>query len=141
MDLRILLVDDSETTRRVLSALVGSRWTVCGVAEDGRSAVKKFRQLKPDLVLLDLGLPDIDGLEVGRQMREIDPSVPLILFTLSDPWSLQSAARKAGICKVISKIESWKLLDSIEEAVLESGDARLLEKPRSVAARSRSSAG
>jgi CheY-like chemotaxis protein len=141
MDLRILLVDDSETTRRVLSALVGSRWTVCGVAENGGSAVKRFRQLKPDLVLLDLGLPDIDGLEVGRQMREIDPSVPLILFTLSDPWSLQSAARKAGICKVISKIESWKLLDSIEEAVLESGDARLLEKPRSVAARSRSSAG
>jgi two-component system chemotaxis response regulator CheY len=117
MNLRILVVDDSQTTRRVLSALVGARWTVCGEAENGKSAVKRFRELKPDLVLLDLGMPDIDGLEVGRQMHAIDPSVPLILFTLSDAWTLESAARNAGICRVISKTESWKLLDSIEEIV------------------------
>jgi CheY-like chemotaxis protein len=117
MSLRILVVDDSQTTRRVLSALVSARWTVCGDAENGRSALKKFRELKPDLVLLDLGMPDIDGIEVGRQMHAIDPGVPLILFTLSDPWSLESAARKAGICRVISKSEPSKLMDSIEQIV------------------------
>ena len=101
MDLRILVVDDSKTNRRVLSALVASSWSVCGLAENGREAVRKFRQLKPNLVLLDLGMPDIDGIEVGRRMRAIDPSVPLILFTLSDPWGLESAARNAGICRVI----------------------------------------
>ena len=120
MSLRILVVDDSQTTRRVLSALVSSRWTVCGDAENGKSALKKFRELKPDLVLLDLGMPDIDGIEVGRQMHAIDPDVPLILFTLSDAWSLESAARKAGICQVISKSEPSKLMDSIEQIVSES---------------------
>jgi CheY-like chemotaxis protein len=107
MSLRILVVDDSRTTRRVLSAIVSTRWTVCGLAENGRTAVKRFRELKPDLVLLDLALPDIDGIEAGRQMHAIDPLVPLIAVTLLDRgdskvrlamrvlgWSFQS--RRAG---------------------------------------------
>jgi two-component system, chemotaxis family, chemotaxis protein CheY len=122
MDLRMLIVDDSKTTRRVVSALVSSRWTVCGQAEDGKSGVKKFRKLKPDLVLLDLAMPDIDGIEAGRQMHAIDPSVPLILFTLLDPWGLESAARKAGICRVVSKFEGWKLVESIEQIASEAED-------------------
>src|SRR5713101_2939474 len=103
MQLRVLIVDDSKTTRRVLSAIVSSRWTVCGQAENGTSAVKRLRELKPDLVVLDLAMPDIDGIEVGRQMNAIDPSVPLILFTLLDPWGLEGPARNAGIWRVISK--------------------------------------
>jgi len=79
--------------------------------------VRKFRDLKPDLVLLDLGMPDIDGIEVGRQMHAIDPSIPLILFTLSDAWGLEGPARKAGISRVICKTESWKLMASIKEIV------------------------
>ena len=130
MNLRILIVDDSQTTRRVLSALVNSRWTVCGVAENGKSALKNFRELKPDLVLLDLGMPDIDGIEVGRQIHAIDPGIPLILFTLSDPWSLEGAARNAGIAKVISKSEAWKLMDCIEQIVSESAVSALHTKPR-----------
>jgi two-component system, chemotaxis family, chemotaxis protein CheY len=119
MTARILVVDDSRTTRRVLSALVSARWTVCGQAEDGRSALKKFRELKPDLVLLDLAMPDMDGIEVGRKMHATDPSVPLILFTLLDPWGLEAPARNAGICRVVSKTESWELIQSIEQVIAE----------------------
>jgi two-component system, chemotaxis family, chemotaxis protein CheY len=117
VDLRILLIDDSKTTRRVLSAIVSSRWTVCGLAENGKTGVKRFRELKPDLVLLDLAMPDIDGFEAARQMHAIDPSVPIIAVTLLDPWGLESAARTAGIWRVISKSEGWKLVQSIEELV------------------------
>jgi two-component system chemotaxis response regulator CheY len=117
MDLRILVVDDSKLTRRVLSALVSSRWTVCGEAKNGCSGVKRFRELKPDLVLLDLAMPDIDGIEAGRQMHAIDSSVPLILFTLLDPWGLESAAHNAGISHVVSKSEGWQLMKTIEEVV------------------------
>jgi two-component system chemotaxis response regulator CheY len=130
MNLRILVVDDSKVTRRVLSSLVGSRWTVCGQAENGRAAVKKFRELKPDLVLLDLAMPDIDGIEAGRQMHAIDPSVPLVLFTLLDPWGLESAARNAGICKVVSKSEGSKLMESIEQIISENGSLGRPAKPR-----------
>ncbi len=138
MDLRILIVDDSKATRRVLSALVGARWTVCGQAENGKFAVEKFRKTKPDLVLLDLAMPDIDGIEVGRQMHAIDPSVPLILVTLLDPWGLESAARNAGICRVVSKSEAWKLMDTIEAVMSEadslSRQAKANGRPESSAA-------
>jgi CheY-like chemotaxis protein len=138
MDLRILIVDDSKATRRVLSALVGARWTVCGQAENGKLAVEKFRKTKPDLVLLDLAMPDIDGIEVGRQMHAIDPSVPLILVTLLDPWGLERAARNAGICRVVSKSEAWKLMDTIEEVMSEadslSRQAKANGRPESSAA-------
>lgn len=117
MSLRIMVVDDSQATRRVVSALVGSRWTVVGSAENGKMALKKFAELKPDLVLLDLGMPDIDGIEVGRQIHAMDASTRMILFTLSDPWGLEAPARKAGIMHVISKSEPWKLLDRIKEIV------------------------
>jgi two-component system, NarL family, invasion response regulator UvrY len=117
MSLRIMVVDDSQATRRVVSALVGSRWTVCGSAENGKTALKRFAELKPDLVLLDLGMPDIDGLEVGRQIHAMDASARMILFTLSDPWGLEGPARKAGFLGVISKSEPGKLLDSIKELV------------------------
>jgi two-component system chemotaxis response regulator CheY len=133
MDLRVLVVDDSKTTRRVLSALVGSRWTVCGEAESGTVGVKKFRELKPDVVVLDLAMPDIDGIEAGRQMHAINPAVPIILFTLLDPWGLEGAASKAGISRIVSKTEGWELLKSIEEVVTERGalpgHARRSHKP------------
>ena len=117
MSLRIMVVDDSQATRRVVSALVGARWTVVGSAENGTAALKKFAELKPDLVLLDLGMPDIDGIEVGRQIHAMDASARMILFTLSDPWGLEAPARKAGFMGVISKSEPWKLLDSIKQLV------------------------
>jgi DNA-binding NarL/FixJ family response regulator len=115
MNLTILIVDDSKMTRRVISGIVGSRWTVCGEASDGRSGVKQFRRLKPDLVLVDLAMPDIDGIEVSRQIHAIDPSVPLILFTLMEASALQSAAREAGISRIVSKGEGWELIKAIEE--------------------------
>ena len=60
-------------------------------------------------------MPDIDGLEVGRQIHAMDASTRMILFTLSDPWGLEAPARKAGFMQVISKSEPWKLLDSIKQ--------------------------
>ena len=117
MSLRIMVVDDSEATRRVVSALVGTRWTVCGSAENGKVALQKFVELRPDLVLLDLGMPDIDGLEVGRRMRALNATAQMILFTVSDPWGLEVPARKAGFTHVISKSEPWKLIDIIKGIV------------------------
>jgi CheY-like chemotaxis protein len=129
--MRILLIDDSKATRRVLSAIVSSRWTVCGLAEDGKTGVKRFRELKPDLVLVDLAMPDIDGFEAAREMHAIDPAVPIIAFTLLDPWGLESAARNAGICKVVSKSEGWRLVESIEEIVSElEGSGRVKAKQK-----------
>jgi two-component system, chemotaxis family, chemotaxis protein CheY len=118
MALRILIVDDSETTRRILRAIVGSReWTVCGEAENGRLGIKQFQELKPDLVLIDLAMPDINGIATAKRMSSLNPKVPLILFTVLDLQGLEKAAREAGICAIVSKAQAWDLIKSIEMAV------------------------
>jgi CheY-like chemotaxis protein len=119
--LRILIVDDSDVSRRILATIVRSRhWGVCGEAEDGWSGVKQFQELKPDLVLLDLAMPDMDGIEAAARMSATDPTVPIILFTVLDLEGLEARARKAGICAVVSKAQGWNLLKSIETAVTQS---------------------
>jgi len=119
--LQILIVDDSDVTRRILSTIVRSRqWSVCGEAEDGWTAIRKFQELKPDLVLLDLAMPDINGIEVARMMSGLDPTVPIILFTVMDLEGVESAARQAGVYAVVSKAQSWNLVKSIETAIAQS---------------------
>jgi two-component system chemotaxis response regulator CheY len=118
MPLRVLIVDDCETTRRIVGTILHSReWTVCGEAEDGHSGVKKFQTLKPDVVLLDLSMPDINGLEAAKRMSASDPSVPLILFTILEIEGLENAAWKAGIHAIVPKTEAWNLIGSIEGLV------------------------
>jgi two-component system chemotaxis response regulator CheY len=120
LGLRILIVDDSEATRRLLRAIIGTRqWTVCGEAENGLIGVKKFEDLKPDLAVIDLALPDINGIEVAKLMSSRDPSVPLVLFTILDVEGLEGPARKAGICQVVSKAQVWDLIRSIDAAVIQ----------------------
>ena len=124
MDLRILIVDDSETTRRILRAIVRSReWTVCGEADTGRDGIKKFQELNPDLVLIDLAMPDINGIEAAKRMSVLNPRVPLILFTVLEMQGLEQAAREAGICTIVSKAQAWDLIKSIEMAVVSIGGA------------------
>ncbi len=119
--LQILIVDDSDVTRRILSTIVRSRqWSVCGEAEDGWTAIRKFQELKPDLVLLNLAMPDINGIEVARMMSGLDPTVPIILFTVMDLEGVESAARQAGVYAVVSKAQSWNLVKSIETAIAQS---------------------
>jgi chemotaxis response regulator CheB len=119
MSLRVLVVDDSETTRRILRLLLGSRlnWSVCGEADTGRSGVRKFHELKPDVVVLDLAMPDMDGIETAKLMSLDNPEVPIVLFTILGIEGLEPLAKEAGISAIVPKNEAWSLLGSIESLV------------------------
>jgi two-component system, chemotaxis family, chemotaxis protein CheY len=118
VDLRILVVEDSETTRRIIRAILETReWKICGEAKNGRAAVKQFRKLRPDVVILDLAMPGLSGIEVAARLSKIDPLVPLILFTIADVDQLQEAASGAGIFASVSKARAWDLISTIESAV------------------------
>ena len=85
--LRILIVDDSETTRRIVGTILRSRhWTICGEAENGRAGVEKFQKLKPDIVLLDLSMPDMTGIEILRQVKQSKylKCAPVVVLTTTD---------------------------------------------------------
>jgi two-component system chemotaxis response regulator CheY len=115
--IKVLIVDESEITRRILGTILCSRhWTVCGEAVTGWSGIEKFQELKPDVVLLDLSMPDISGIEAAKWMSATDPTVPLILFAL-EIEGIENAAREAGIRAIVSKSEAWNLIGSIETLV------------------------
>jgi two-component system response regulator AlgR len=118
MDLRILIVDDCPIMRRIISTLLCSHpgWTVCGEAEDGLAAIQKVQELQPDLVLLDFAMPGINGIETGKHILLADPRVPLILFTVWELESLESAALQAGFRALVRKTEAQTLIPNIEAA-------------------------
>jgi DNA-binding NarL/FixJ family response regulator len=113
--MRILIVDDCETTRRILRVIARSRdWTVCGEAETGRSGIREFQRVKPDVVLIDLAMPDINGIETAKRMSVLNPGVPLILFTVLNAEGLEDAAHDAGISSIVSKAQAWDLIGTVE---------------------------
>jgi len=118
VDVRILVVEDSEITRRMIRAVLETRdWTICGEAENGLAGVKQFQSLRPDVVVLDLTMPDIDGLEAAHRMSNLDPRVPLILFTLCDMEEIMPVARRAGVYATVSKHRVLDLVGTIESAM------------------------
>ena len=119
--LRILIVDDSEPARRGLRAILWSQqWAVCE-AENGRTGLEKFQDLKPDAVVLDLAMPDMDGVEAAKKMSAVNPKVPLILFTVFETQGIEGPAQEAGISAVVAKSHAWSLIGNIENLV---GQAR-----------------
>src|SRR5579871_4050585 len=113
--MRILIVDDCETTRRILRVIARSRdWTVCGEAESGRSGIREFQRVKPDVVLIDLAMPDINGIEAAKRKSVLNPSVPLLLFTVLNAEGLEEVAQDAGISSIVSKAQAWDLIGTVE---------------------------
>jgi DNA-binding NarL/FixJ family response regulator len=122
MNLRILVVEDSGATRRIIRAILESReWKICGEADNGRAGVAQFKKLKPDVVVIDLSMPGMSGIETASAISKIDPVVPLVLFTLSDTKDIYEAAREAGICALVSKEHAWDLVGTIESALTQRG--------------------
>jgi two-component system, NarL family, response regulator NreC len=108
----ILLVDDHEVIRRQLRLLFDSypEFTVCGEAVHGVDAIEKAQQLSPDLIILDLSMPEMNGLEAASAIRCMMPDVPLFLLTAHYSRELELTAFGSGICAVFSKHDD---LDSL----------------------------
>jgi CheY-like chemotaxis protein len=124
MKFRILVVDDSQRTRRIIRTILRSRnWSVCGEADTGRSGIQMFQKLRPDLVVIDLAMPDINGIETAKRMSVLNPKVPLVLFTILDvegSADLERTAREAGISAIVSKAKAWELIKTIELGMVQS---------------------
>lgn len=103
--LRILIADDKELVRAGLRMLLEKHmnWLVCGEASDGSEAVAKAIDLKPDLILLDIAMPKLDGLKVCRLLRDIAPNLEILVLTLYESPNVARAAEAAGAHGYISK--------------------------------------
>src|SRR6478672_4629718 len=112
----VLIVDDSSAIRRCLrEALTARKWQICGEAVNGQDAIEKARRLKPDLVVLDLSMPVMNGLQAARELKSLLPAVPLVMFTSFETPHLKQEALDAGITRVVSKSEPVQMLiDSVQ---------------------------
>jgi CheY-like chemotaxis protein len=122
--MKILIADDKQHMRRAIRSLLESHpgWHVTE-AEDGAQAVVRAKEDKPDAVVLDLAMPELNGFEAARQIASSLPGVPIFLNTLYASPHVEREAETFGVQRVISKSEEYRLVPAIEEA-LATGSAR-----------------
>jgi DNA-binding NarL/FixJ family response regulator len=118
---RILIVDNSDPVRKGVREVLEQQdgWEVSGEAANGLDAIEKAQRLRPDLIVLDLSMPVMNGLEAARELTRLLPRVPLLMFTNFDTQQLKQAALSAGVASVVSKNESTAVLVSKIHALLE----------------------
>jgi DNA-binding NarL/FixJ family response regulator len=119
LKLRILIADDHEVVRRGLSALLQAQegWEICGEASDGREAVEKAKLLKPDFVILDIGMPNLNGLAATRQLIQHDPNFKIIVLTITDSDHVIREALDAGARGFVLKSDAVRDLVSAIDAL------------------------
>jgi DNA-binding NarL/FixJ family response regulator len=118
---RVLVVEDHEWWRRYISTALeqASQWEVVGAVSDGIEAVQKARDLKPDVVLLDVGLPSLDGIEAARRMRAQDPSARILFVSEQRSLDIAEVALGTGARGYVVKSDIGRELLPAMEAVVE----------------------
>src|ERR1700688_253595 len=119
MKLRILLADDHEIVRRGLCELLQKHegWEVCGEASDGREAIEMAKQLKPDGVIVDIGMPHLNGLDTTRQLLHHDPHFKVIVLTITHSYQIIREALDAGARAFVLKSDAARDIVSAVEAL------------------------
>jgi DNA-binding NarL/FixJ family response regulator len=117
--LRVLIADDHDIVRKGLRALIEERpgWVVCGEARSGREAVEKASQLKPDVLVVDVSMPDLNGLEATRQVRKLCPKTEVLVITHHDSDEMASEVLEAGARGYVLKSDSDRDLAHAVEAL------------------------
>jgi DNA-binding NarL/FixJ family response regulator len=115
---RILIVDDHEVVRMGVRILLGGnpQWEVCGEATDGEQALREVVRLVPDVVILDLCIPVMNGFEVAQEIRRIAPSTKIVLFSIHE---VPATAQYIGIDAFVAKSSGIGVLETTLERVVQ----------------------
>jgi two-component system response regulator NreC len=118
--LRILIADDHETVRKGVCAILTSHQDieVCGEAANGQEAVQKAMELKPDLVILDLTMPVLDGLGAAKQIKKLFPEIPILILSMHGHSQVSKEARLAGAQGFVSKSDAGVVLLKAVETLM-----------------------
>jgi DNA-binding NarL/FixJ family response regulator len=117
--LRILVVDDHAPVRQMIRTFLEMHpdWEVCGEAADGIEAIQQAADLRPDIAVIDLDMPKLNGLEATRRIHDLIPSTRVLILTLHDISTLPRMARDSGAQGYVLKSEAFDVLTQAIEAV------------------------
>ena len=113
---RILVVDDNPAVRHYLRALLEqqSAWQVCDEARTGKEALQRVEKNPPDMILLDFQMPDLNGVDIAKQICELFPKIPILMVTLHLSKQLAEAARLAGVRGACAKQDIGSVVEAVE---------------------------
>ncbi|HEY3744001.1 MAG TPA: response regulator, partial [Bryobacteraceae bacterium] len=125
--IKILIADDHEQIRRSLRSLIESRpdWKICGEAANGRVAVEKAKHLNPDLIVMDVSMPEMNGLDAARLIRQDSPHCRILIVSQNDPDLMKKAAAEAGAAGFIHKSNLSQDLVKVIDTLLKNGTGSL----------------
>ena len=114
--IRILIVDDNPAVRHYLRAVLEQQETgrVCGEARTGGEALHKVLESPPDLIVLDYQMPDLNGIDVAKQIFTIFPRIPILMVTLHLSRQLADAARQAGVRGACAKQDIGSVVEAVD---------------------------
>jgi DNA-binding NarL/FixJ family response regulator len=115
---RILLADDHVMLLDALAKLLADEWDVVGRVSDGRDVAAAAEQLRPELIVLDIAMPPVSGLDVGRQIKQVLPQIKLVFMTMNDDPELAAEAFRAGASGyVLKRSAATELSTAIREVM------------------------
>ena len=123
MAIKILIVDDHEVVREGIRTILRARpeWEVCGEAADGQQAVALAQECNPDVVILDVTMPVMNGLDAAQQIVKSGLATKLLIFTMHDSRGLMKSVRKIGAKGIVLKSYAARDLIRALEAILDGG--------------------
>jgi DNA-binding NarL/FixJ family response regulator len=116
----ILIVDDSAVVRAALRMMLETQfgWHVCAEASDGRQGIAKAQQLHPDLIVLDLSMPVMNGLDAAHELKRLLPYIPVVLYTDYEANHVKDIAKSEGIRAIVPKSAPRQLVN-VMQGILE----------------------
>jgi len=113
--IRILVVDDNPDVRRSLRGAPEQHqgWRVCDEAGNGEEAVERFRKIRPDVIVLDFQMPEMNGLDAARIISRLSPETPILMVTLYLSKQLSEEARKVGIRGACAKTDIDRVVNGV----------------------------
>ena len=124
MSVKILIADDHEIVREGVRSLITRarpQWEICGEATDGHEAIAAAMRTKPDVIVLDISMPGLNGLDTASRISELRLSCPVLIFTMHESGELAHDARRAGARGYVRKSDAARDLVRAIETLLSGG--------------------